>query len=61
MEAPPDAPTSPSLSMIEDVLARLAASPDPERALRLLDALLRLPPITLAELERQAEADNDTR
>lgn len=52
MAAPLDA------NLLEGVLARLADAPDPERLLRLLDALLRLPPEKMAALERQAGAAN---
>jgi hypothetical protein len=57
MAAPPDAPASLSPSLVEAVLARLAETPDPQRALRLFDWLLRLSPDALAALERQAEAE----
>ncbi len=45
-----------SAALLEATLARLAAAPEPERALRLLDWLLRLAPEELAALEaRMAE------
>lgn len=58
MAVAPDTPASLSPSLVEAVLARLADAPDPEHVLRLLDRLLRLPPATLAALERQAEAND---
>ncbi len=46
----------PDTALLRATLARLAATPEPMRALRLLDWLLRLPADELAELERRAEA-----
>lgn len=45
-----------SAALLDTTLARLTASPEPERVLRLLDRLLRLPPEELAALERRADA-----
>ncbi len=56
MAALPDAAAPLDANLLEGVLTRLAEAPDAERVLRLLDALLRLPPATLAALERQAGA-----
>lgn len=53
----PDAAAPLDANLLEGILTRLANTPDPERVLRLLDALLRLPPATLATLERQAGVD----
>ena len=50
----PDSVAPLDANLLEGVLARLADASDPERVLRLLDILLRLPPETLAALERQA-------
>lgn len=47
--------TLPDTALLRATLAQLAATPDPMRALRLLDWLLRLPADELAELERRAQ------
>ncbi|HEX8982814.1 MAG TPA: hypothetical protein VF792_08600 [Ktedonobacterales bacterium] len=67
-----DAPLPPPFTgadaaMLDEALTRLAALPEPARALRLLDRVLRLPPEALDELEtlvsarlaRDASARND--
>jgi transcriptional regulator with XRE-family HTH domain len=50
-DAPP--PPDASAALLDVALARLASAPDPERALRLLDWLLRLAPEELAALEER--------
>ncbi|HET9109961.1 MAG TPA: hypothetical protein VFN78_03955 [Ktedonobacterales bacterium] len=53
---PVDAPDPTPDALLTATLARLAAAPDPERALRLLDWMLSLAPADLAALEQRMTA-----
>ncbi len=55
---PPGIASAPDTPAVDALLARLAAAPEQERVLRLLDWLLRLPPDELATLERRREASD---
>lgn len=54
------APLPGAATPLDEALARLAEAPAPERIVRLLDWLLRLPPDDLAALERQMNQSGDS-
>lgn len=53
---PPGMASAPDAALPDAMLARLAVAPEPERIVRLLDWLLRLPPEELAALEQRHAA-----
>lgn len=55
-DAPPPPFTSADTPLLDEALSLLAAAPEPVRALRLLERLLRLPPNALTTLEAQIDA-----
>jgi transcriptional regulator with XRE-family HTH domain len=59
--ASPDGPASEAQRMLELLADTLAGAPDPERALRLVERLLALPPEALAEVEAALDAQHVSR